>query len=430
VGVSLPLVSPRPPAGRLVALLALVGCASPLAQRPVQGPAGGPTIEAAPGTATAPADAAAPPGTDSASARARAGGEQPIAERPAWMRTLALPDLPLRWYPRVTQYLEQYRNEPRARETIRGWIRRYPAHREAIEAALEREQLPKGLAFVAMIESGFSPSVTSSRRAGGYWQFMPSVGRSYGLEVSFWVDERRDLEKSSAAAAKYLAELHHRFGTWELALAGYNAGGYAVMDSIVRYNTNDYATLCRLESGLPWETTEYVPKVLAVAIVERNRRAFGIEEDHPLTPPATETVVVPPSVSFDTLARVLHIDAGQLATLNPIYQRRRTPADRGPVQLRVPAGKGAILTAKALRELRPDNLIPTVVPPNETLARFAKARKVSAARLRLVNAISDDADVMPGATILVPRVAPARTASGTGPKVRPAPAPSAPRRGA
>jgi membrane-bound lytic murein transglycosylase D len=374
---------------------------------------------------------AAAPSTDSASARAaRAGGEQPIAERPAWMRTLALPDLPLRWYPRVTQFLEQYRNDPRARETIRGWIRRYPAHREAIEAALEREQLPRGLAFVAMIESGFSPAVTSSRRAGGYWQFMPSVGRSYGLEVSFWVDERRDLEKSSAAAARYLAELHNRFGSWELALAGYNAGGFAVMDSIVRYNTNDYATLCRVESGLPWETTEYVPKVLAVAIVERNRRAFGVEEDRPLTLPATETIVVPPAVSFDALARVLHIDADLLVTLNPIYQRRRTPADRGPVQLRVPAGRGAILTARALRDLRSDNLIPTVMQPNETLVRLAKARKVSAARLRLVNAITDDADVVPGTTLLVPRVAPARTASGAGPKSRPARTPSVPRRGA
>lgn len=329
------------------------------------------------------------------------------------MRALALPDLPLRWSPRVTRYLEQYKNEPRARETIRGWVRRFPTYRTSIETALVREQLPLGLAFVAMIESGFSASALSSRGAGGFWQFRPNVARGYGMEVSFWVDERRDLEKSSAAAAKYLADLYQRFGSWELALAGYNAGVFAVLDSIVRYNTNDYATLCQVESGLPWETTEYVPKVMAVAIVEKNHQIFDVDEPRPPLPLAFAAITVPPAVSFDQLAARLHVSAADLAGWNPIFARRRTPADRGPVELHVPVETAARVT-KALADLRPDNLLPVAVNPGETLIRIAKARKVSAARLRLINAVTDDAEVAPGTVILVPRLGPIRAKSKDG----------------
>ncbi|HEY2900798.1 MAG TPA: transglycosylase SLT domain-containing protein [Polyangia bacterium] len=350
-----------------------------------------------------------------AASRPRPNGEQPVDQRPSWMRSLELPDLPLRWFPRVTQYLEQYKNDPRAHETIRGWVRRFPNHRAIIEGALARERLPLGLAFVAMIESGFSASALSSKGAGGFWQFRPSVARGYGLEVSFWVDERRDLPKSSAAAAKYLGDLHQRFGSWELALAGYNAGVFAVLDSIVRYNTNDYAMLCRVESGLPWETTEYVPKVLAVAIVEKNRAVFGLDEPRPESPRPFDVVMVPPTVTFDRLAPRLHVSADELAALNPIFARRRTPADRGPIAVRVPVGAAAASAGKTFVDLRPDNLQPIVVNPGETLVRVAKARKVSAARLRLINAVGDDAEVTPGTTLLVPRPPAVRPSSKDGP---------------
>jgi membrane-bound lytic murein transglycosylase D len=313
----------------------------------------------------------------------------------------------------VTQYLQQYRDDPRARENIRGWVRRFPNHRLVIETALAREQLPLGLAFVAMIESGFSASALSSKGAGGFWQFRPSVARAYGMEVTFWVDERRDLEKSSTAAAKYLGDLHQRFGSWELALAGYNAGVFSVLDSIVRFNTNDYATLCRVESGLPWETTEYVPKVLAVAVVEKNHQVFGIEEPRPEPPRPFDTITVPPAVTFERLATRLRMTADELATWNPTYPRRRTPIDRGPVDLRVPAGTAARVT-KPLGDLRPDNVVPVQVQTGETLVRIAKARKISAARLRSLNAVGDDSEVTPGTTILIPR-----TKDGGNPPVRP-----------
>ena len=211
-------------------------------------------------------------------------GEVAEEDKPEWMRGLKFPDVPLRWYPKVTRFLLLYKSDPRYRDIMRGWLRRLDTHREPMEGALARQGLPRGLVFVAMIESGFSAAALSNRGAGGFWQFRADVARGYGLEVSYWVDERRDLEKSTAAAAIYLGDLYHRFGTWELALAGYNAGFHAVLTAVLRFNTNDFGTLSQLEAGLPWETTEYVPKVMAVGLVESNRKVFGFEEGSPGRP--------------------------------------------------------------------------------------------------------------------------------------------------
>jgi membrane-bound lytic murein transglycosylase D len=332
-------------------------------------------------------------------------GEVSDAEKPEWLRGLALPDLPLRWSARVTQYLELYRRDPRSHEILRGWLRRLGAHRASLEATLAREGLPKGLVYVAMIESGFTAGALSSKGAGGFWQFRPDVARGYGLEVSFWVDERRDLEKSTTAAARYLGDLHHRFGNWELALAGYNAGVFAVLDSIQRFNTNDYWTLCRVEAGLPWETTEYVPKILAVAIVDKNRGAFGYDDVGADRAAEWDLVGAPAATSFESLAKRAGLTSDELAQWNPIYVRRRTPPDRAAVRLRVPAGRGEKL-GRLFAGVRPADLVPAVINAGETVARVAKARRVSVARLRRLNAIVDDAEVTPGTILLVPRTGP------------------------
>jgi membrane-bound lytic murein transglycosylase D len=361
-----------------------------------------PSVPAPPGTIPVPA----PDGGTTTAAPPRATraprGAVAEADKPEWMRGLALPDLPLRWYPRVSGYLELYRRDPRWREIMRGWLRRLGAHRSGIEAGLKREGLPPGLVFVSMIESGFTSGALSSKGAGGFWQFRPDVARAYGLEVSFWVDERRDLEKSTAAAARYLGDLHERFGNWELALAGYNAGVFAVLDSIQRYNTNDYWTLCSVEAGLPFETTEYVPKVLAVGIVDQNRQAFGFEDVVSDRPSEWDLVPAPAATSFESLATKAGLTSDELAQWNPIYVRRRTPPDRPATNLRVPAGRGEKL-ARVFAKVRPADLVPAVIRPGDTVARLARTRRVSVARLRGLNAIIDDGEVTPGTTLLFPR---------------------------
>jgi membrane-bound lytic murein transglycosylase D len=348
-----------------------------------------------------------PPEPPAAPVPLRPAGEMAEEDKPEWMRGLKLPDLPLRWLPKVTRYLLLYKSDPRYRDIMRGWLRRLEMARAPMEAALTRAGLPRGLIFVAMIESGFSSAALSNRGAGGFWQFRADVARGYGLEVSFWVDERRDLEKSTAAAAIYLGDLYHRFGTWELALAGYNAGFHAVLTSVLRFNTNDFWTLCQLEAGLPWETTEYVPKIMAVSVVERNRKVFGYEESSPEPPRPTQEVEVAGGVTFEAIAARAGISIDDLVSLNPAYLRRRTPPDRPTVILRVPPERG-----RGLNTLRMTDVAPVRVRPGETLARIAKDRRIPRDRLRRLNGVTDDADVIPGTMLLIPR-APAKPSRPT-----------------
>jgi membrane-bound lytic murein transglycosylase D len=408
----------------LSATLALLsGCATLFPRGPgrtAPRPGAPPSVPTAPG---APPEAPIKPSvTPIPPAATTRPGELGEADKPEWMRPLVRPDfatLPLRWSPKVSRFLEQYRSETRYHEIIRTWVRRLPAYRPAMERILERHGLPRGLIFVAMIESGFSAGAVSSKAAGGFWQFLPDVARGYGLEVSFWIDERRDPDKSTEAAALYLSDLNARFGSWELALAGYNAGVYAVLGSIQRYNTNDYLTLCQIESGLPWDTTEYVPKVLAVAIVERNPAAFGLGDVVADQPRRADVVQVGPGVGFDTIASRLGVSVDDLAQLNPAFARKRTPPDRGPVMLRIPEGRG-----KPLGDLGRGDLVTVRVRPGENLARLARAYRLPRDRVRQINGISDESDVTPGTTLLLPRAAKRGPAPATKPTPRKPPSPA------
>src|SRR5690606_11780873 len=138
--------------------------------------------------------------------------------------------------------------------------------------------------------SGFEPTVRSRAGAAGMWQFVQGTAAEFGLGQSHWVDERLDPERSTRAAAAYLGRLHARFGSWELALAGYNMGYGALLRAMRKYNTNDVWELSRVEAGLPFETSHYVSKILACAVVMRNPERFGLSESDKL--PALDAAYV------------------------------------------------------------------------------------------------------------------------------------------
>lgn len=328
----------------------------------------------------------------------------PAVPKPSleWLRQLALPELPVRWEPQVIRFLEFFKNDPKGRSIMSVWLRKMGRYRATIERKLDEQGLPRDLIYLAMIESGFDPGATSLKSAGGVWQFIPGAARAYGLEVSHWVDARRDPERAAEAAARLLKDLYVRFGSWPLAFAAYNAGYGAVLRSIARFNTNDFWELARHEAGLPWETSLYVPKILAAAIVGHNLKAFGFANITQDAPWEFDRVEVPSGISFAALARAAGTRPDVIEDLNPEYTSGRVPPDRPTVFLRVPLGS-ANLFAKAASESRTgEKLQPVVLRFGETLDDVAKARGSSVRELKRINAVTDTAELRGGMTILVP----------------------------
>jgi membrane-bound lytic murein transglycosylase D len=315
-----------------------------------------------------------------------------------WLSQLRLPDLPVRLDPRVVRYLEFYKSDPRGRSIMATWLRKQGRWRALFEAELQKAHLPLALVYVSMIESGYDPLDKSHAGAVGLWQFMPEGGRIYGLRIDYWIDERRNPEKATAAFTRYIGDLKTRFGAWPLTLAAFNAGYGAVLRSMQKYNTNDYWELCRHEDGLPWETTLYVPKAMAAAIVGENRRFFGYDETGD-APYGFDRVLVPSSMSVAAIAKAAGVPAAEIAALNPELRRNRTPPD-GPWEARVPKSTGARFTA-AYQQFK-ESVKPFVLRFGERLDDVAAAHGISTRELRAMNGVDDAAELHAGVTIVVP----------------------------
>ncbi len=316
-----------------------------------------------------------------------------------WLSSLKQPDMPVRLEPRVIRYLEFYKNDPRGRATMSSWLKHQGRYRALMESALESARLPMALLYVSMIESSYDPHDRSHAGAVGLWQFLPEGARIYGLRVDHWVDERKDPEKATLAAMRYLGDLKTRFGAWPLALAAFNAGYGAVLRSIHKYNTNDYWELCRHENGLPWETTLYVPKVMAAALVGENRALFGYGDLVPDPALAWDRVYVDSSMSMSAIASASGTSEAIIASLNPHLRRGRTPPE-SRFEVHVP--KGSAPRFLAAYDKSRDAVRPHVVRFGERVDEIAHAYQISVRALKQLNGLEDTTEVRPGFTIVVP----------------------------
>ncbi len=330
-----------------------------------------------------------------------------ILEAPpaAWMRALQLPDLSVRWHAKTVAYLEFFKNDPRGQAMMRAWLKRLGRYEHVIQPILRELGVPGDLVYVALAESGFNPRVRSSVGAAGMWQFMTTTGQVYGLEQDYWVDQRLDVEKSTYAAAAYLKDLRARFGSWELALAAYN-GGYGLVNTAVeRHNTNNFWTLSEMESGLPHATTTYVPKIIAAAIVGRNREAFGLTTQvvQPLPPLDVVEVGVPPATTLARVAKLLDDDLELLREINAPLIRGRTPPGRGTFPIRIVRAKLSTFERQShrLSDARDESI--HVVRHGDTLARIAEQYRTNEGKLRSLNGLEDSAELGGGLVIVVPR---------------------------
>ncbi len=332
---------------------------------------------------------------------------KPIELRPdlPWLADLEMPDLPVVWDARVIEYLVFYKEDPRGRRIMRGWLERQGRYRDLLVRSLRKAGLPEDLMYVCMIESSYDPTTYSRAGASGLWQFMPAGGRIYGLSIDRWVDERNDPVLATAAVMEYWTDLHQRFGDWHLAMAAFNAGYGAVLKGIARFNTNDFWALLEYENALPWESSIYVPKALAAAIVGRNRAVFGFGDLEDAPAERWDEVTVPKSVTLATIASAAGVGADDIKRLNPHLRRGRTPPGK-PFVVRIPAG-GRERFAARMGEMRGDwdSYDTYVVGYGERFEDVATQFGISKSKLRALNEIEHESEVTGGTLLVVPRVA-------------------------
>jgi membrane-bound lytic murein transglycosylase D len=332
------------------------------------------------------------------------------AKDATWLRGLTLPDLPVRFDERVVRYLKFYRDNPRGQAISRAWARKAGRLGPTIRAKLARAGAPTGLIWLSMVESGHNAAIVSHAGAVGLWQFMPGSGRDYGLTVDRWVDERMDPARSTDAAIKYLSDLRQRFGNWELAMAAYNMGQGGLARAIRKFNTNDFWELSRYEAGIPWETSLYVPKVMALAIVMANPATFGIDKIEPDAPERFDVVRVPAGTSMQRIARASESDGKSVAGLNRHILSERIPPTAAKAtsrtwDVRVPSGKGAVAAKKLARVGSgvSSKLEPYTVRFGDTIDAIAAERGVRGSRIRSLNHIRIRETLTQGTVLLVPR---------------------------
>jgi membrane-bound lytic murein transglycosylase D len=238
-------------------------------------------------------------------------------------------------HPSVRAYLDFF--DGRGKPILARWMARMNKYSPMIMETLEKEGLPRDLIYVAMIESGFSPWARSSAGAVGIWQFIRGTGRDMGLRIDAYVDERRDPIKATRAAARYLEYLHEKFGSWPLALAGYNGGPGLVAKTINKYNSNNYWFISR-HKGMYDQTRRYVPKVIAAGIVCKNADIFDLDILEAEPEWSFDVVEIPPRTRLSVVAEAIGTDVDTIEDLNPELLRAVVPPGDGKYALRIPEG--------------------------------------------------------------------------------------------
>jgi membrane-bound lytic murein transglycosylase D len=216
--------------------------------------------------------------------------------------------------------------------------------------------IPPAFLYLAMAESNFSLRAYSRKKAVGLWQFMPYTGRKFGLRIDQYVDERRDLIKSTEAAIKYLKYLHKRFGKWYLAALAYNCGEGRLNKGIKRAKGDTLSKLLKYKRGyrrqnLPKETRNYIRKILSLALMA-NRADFLLlgDSSHLLSRGATSSVVkvsVRGGVHLRDISRELNMPYNELKSFNRHLKHDLTPAYLGSYDIYIPYSRLAFFKANA-----------------------------------------------------------------------------------
>jgi membrane-bound lytic murein transglycosylase D len=319
-------------------------------------------------------------------------------------------DLPLVVNDYVAGYINYFTNTRKGHNTIENSLAREGQYRAMVEQVLTDSGVPKDLIYLAIAESGFRPRAVNARSgAGGMWQFMPYG--DYGLVRNAWVDERFDPEKSTRAYARYIKELHEQFGDWYLAMAAYDWGAGKVQRAVQRTGYADFWELYQ-RNVLPAETKNYVPIIVAAAIMAKNPGQYGLS-DIPVDPPLrSDTVTTDSSINLHLVADLVGTTTEQIRQLNPSLLQMTTPRDFS-FDLHLPPGTASLFQQRLA-------LVPEehrnawrfhIATQDDTLAGIAQTFHVTTKALAAANGLEQDDPLHPDQALVIPTAPPPITSA-------------------
>ena len=310
-------------------------------------------------------------------------------------------DIPIVINDKVEQFIQFFQTT--IRDKFITWLARSEKYIPFMKSVLKEYGLPEDLVYLSLIESGFNPYAYSRAKAVGLWQFISPTGKRYGLRVNWWVDERRDPEKSTIAAAKYLKDLYEMFACWYLAAAGYNAGEYKIINAIKRYRTDDFWKLTK-HRYLKRETKDYVPLMIAAALVAKDPEKYGFIDVEYQEPLRYEKVKVPELTDLSLIARACETSLEEIKDLNPELRRGVTPPNETEYEIKIPfGGKDLFLeNFEALQPLKKFQFKTHLVKKGESLKGIVKHYRVDLEPLLEINHLDKTSWISKGETLLIP----------------------------
>ena len=327
-------------------------------------------------------------------------------------------DLPLMMTDQVAGFINYFSN--RGRGTVERALARSGRYEDMIRRVLREQGVPQDLIYLAQAESGFHPLAVSRAGARGMWQFMGSRAKGYGLERSWWIDDRQDPEKATRAAAHHLKDLYNEFGDWYLAMAAYNSGPGTVQSAVKRTGYADFWELYN-RNVLPKETRNYVPIILAVTIMAKNPAQYGLDSVVKEKPAAYDTVKIDYPIDLRLAAECVDATADDLLELNPSLLRMTTPkfADKATgkneaFELHLPAGTASKF-ALAVASIPTDKRVwwrYHKVQAGETLASIAHTYHTTPKAIAEANDLNEGLNnnaVAPESRLIIP-IAPGKQA--------------------
>ena len=289
------------------------------------------------------------------------------------------------------------------KERFAIWLSRSGKYLDLMKGILKEQNVPEDIVFLPLIESGFNANAYSPARAVGYWQFIASTAKRYGLEINWWRDERKDPVKSTVAAANYLNDLYQIFGSWNLAMAAYNAGEGKILKALNKAKADNYWALLK-SRHIRNETKNYVPKFIAASLIANSPQNFGFYDLEYLQPLNYDLVTIKDPVDLDIIAECAETSVEVIKELNPELRRWCTPPDVSEYSIRIPEGKEDVFNENLSQiPVKKRFTVDTYTVKNrDTLRKISRRTGIPS---RVILDLNDSEKVMPlkaGAVLYIP----------------------------